>query len=66
MDKKDSIVTELVIQSLRLNDRLKHSEVKIEQLSSENLELKSTIIQLKALLQAYVPNVAKQLDLFNI
>ena len=66
MNKNDSIVTELVLQSLRLNDSLRHSEVKIEQLSKENQELKTIISRLKGLLQTYVPDVTKQLDLFNI
>ena len=66
MNKQDIIVTELVIHTLRMKETLKNREVKIEQLSVENRELKEAISELKRLFVMYAPNIAKQLELFKI
>lgn len=66
MDKYSSIVTDLVVQALRLEDSLRRREIRVEQLTSENCELRKTIKNLKSVLMVYVPEIAKEIDIFNI
>ncbi len=66
MDKKDTIVTDVVIQALRMDDTIKRQEVIIERLKSDNNELHLIISRLKELLNRYVPESVEQMDLLGI
>ena len=66
MDKRDTIVTDVVIQALRMDDTIKRQEVIIERLKTDNKELHLIITKLKQLLIRYVPESVKQIELFGI
>jgi hypothetical protein len=66
MDKKDTIVTDVVIQALKMDDTIKRQEVIIERLKSDNNELHLIISRLKELLNRYVPESVEQMDLLGI
>lgn len=66
MDKKDIIVTDVVIQALKMDDTIKRQEVIIERLKSDNNELHLIISRLKELLNRYVPESVEQMDLLGI
>lgn len=66
MDKNDTIVTNIVIQALKMDDTIKRQEVIIEQLKSDKNELLTIISRMKEILVRYVPESINQLNLFNI
>ena len=66
MDRNDTIVTEVVIQALKMDDTIKRQEILIERLKSENNELYAIISRLKDVLSKYAPESIKQLALFNL
>ena len=66
MDKNDTIVTNSVIQALKMDDTIKRQEVIIEQLKSDKNELLTIISRMKEILVRYVPESINQLNLFNI
>ena len=66
MDKNDTIVTDVVIQALKMDDTIKRQEIQIERLKSDNNELLVIISRMKELLSKYAPDSVKQLDLFKI
>lgn len=66
MDKNDTIVTNIVIQALRMDDTIKRQEVIIERLKSDKNELLGIISKMKTMLNNYSPELTEQLKLFNI
>lgn len=66
MDKRDTIVTDVVIQALRMDDTIKRQEVIIERLKTDNKELHLIILKLKELLNRYVPETVERMDHFGI
>ena len=66
MDKKDTIVTDVVIQALKMDDTIKRQEIIIERLRSENNELHMIITKLKNHLLQFVPDSIIKLELFHL
>ena len=66
MDKNDVIVTDVVIQVLKMDDIIKRQEVLIERLKSDKNELLTIISKMKELLIRYAPESFEQLKLFNL
>ena len=66
MDKNDTIVTDIVIQALKMDDTIKRQEVIIEQLKSDKNELLVVIARMKELLNKLSPESVKQLEMFNL
>ena len=66
MDENDTIVTDIVIQALKMDDTIKRQEILIERLKSDNSELLVIISRMKEMLFKYAPDSVKQLGLFNL
>jgi len=66
MDKNDTIVTDVVIQALKMDDTIKRQEIQIERLKSDKNELLTIISKMKELLIRYAPESFEQLKLFNL
>ncbi|MBQ9309388.1 MAG: hypothetical protein IJ222_00810 [Bacteroidales bacterium] len=66
MDKNETIVTDVVIQALKMDDMIKKQEVLIERLKSDKNELLIIISRMKDLLNHYAPESIKQLEMFNL
>lgn len=66
MDTKDIIVTDIVIQALKMDDTIKKQEVIIERLRNDNNELLALISRMKTMLLQYAPDSIKQLELFRL
>lgn len=66
MEKNDTIVTDMVIQALKMDDTIKRQEVIIERLKADKDELLVIISKLKGLLGKYAPESFEQLKLFNL
>ena len=66
MDKNDTIVTNIVIQALKMDDTIKRQEVIIERLKNDNNELLALISRMKTMLLQYAPDSSKQLELFGL
>lgn len=66
MDRNDTIVTNIVIQALKMDDTIKRQEVIIERLRNDNNELLALISRMKTMLFQYVPDSIKQLELFGL
>lgn len=66
MDKNDTIVTNIVIQALKMDDTIKKQEVIIERLRNDNNELLTLISRMKTMLLQYAPDSIKQLELFKL
>ena len=66
MDKNDTIVTNIVIQALKMDDTIKRQEVIIEKLKSDKNELLAVISKMKEILVHYSPEAIQQLEMFNI
>ena len=60
------IVTDVVIQVLKMDDIIKRQEVLIERLKSDKNELLTIISKMKELLIRYAPESFEQLKLFNL
>ena len=66
MDKNDTIVTDIVILALKMDDTIKKQEVIIERLRNDNNELLALISRMKTMLLQYAPDSIKQLELFRL
>ena len=66
MEKNDTIVTDMVIQALKMDDTIKRQEVIIERLKSDKNELLIIISRMKQMLIQYAPESISQLELFKI
>ncbi len=66
MDKNDTIVTDVVIQALKMDDTIKRQEILIERLKSDKNELLIIISRMKNMLIQYAPDSIKQLEMFNL
>ncbi len=66
MDKNDTIVTDVVIQALKMDDTIKRQEVIIERLKADKNELLVIIARMKEMLFKYAPESVKQLEMFNL
>jgi hypothetical protein len=66
MDKNDTIVTDVVIHALKMDDTIKRQEIMIERLKSDKNELLIVISRMKVLLMQYAPELAGQLDKIGI
>lgn len=66
MEKNDTIVTDMVIQALKMDDTIKRQEVIIEQLKSDKNELLLIITRMKKILVKLSPESVKQLEMFNL
>ena len=66
MEKNDTIVTEMVIHALKMDDTIKRQEVTIERLKSDKNELLIIISRMKQMLIRYAPESISQLELFKI
>ena len=66
MDKNDTIVTDVVIHALKMDDTIKRQEIMIERLKSDNNELLAIIAKMKEMLIQYAPDSIHQLELFNL
>lgn len=66
MDRNDTIVTDVVIQALKMDDTIKRQEIIIEQLKSDKNELLVVIARMKEMLLQYSPESVEQLNMFNI
>lgn len=64
MDKKDTIVTDVVIQALKMDDTIKRQEIIIERLKAENRDMKGLINSFNKLLLETSPEMATIMDLF--
>lgn len=63
---KETMVTDIVIQALKMDDTIKRQELEIQQLRASNAELHLLITRIKEKLAYYVPDYTTQLDLFNL
>jgi hypothetical protein len=66
MDKNDTIVTDIVIQALKMDDTIKKQEIIIERLRNDKNELLALISRMKTMLLQYAPDSMSQLDLFKL
>lgn len=66
MDKNDTIVTDIVIQALKMDDTIKKQEIIIERLRNDKNELLALISRMKTMLLQYAPDSIKQLELFRL
>ena len=66
MNKNDTIVADMVIQALKMDDTIKRQEVIIERLTSDKNELLKIVAKLKNILAEYVPDSIQTLELLNI
>ena len=66
MDKNENIVTNIVIQALKMDDTIKRQGIMIERLQSDKNELLDIISKMKEVLLKYAPESVKQLELFSI
>lgn len=66
MDKNDTIVTNIVIQALKMDDTIKRQEILIERLKADKDELLVIISKMKELLSKYAHESFEQLKLFNL
>ena len=63
---KETMVTDIVIQALKMDDMIKRQEVIIERLNSDKNELLNIIFKMKGMLLQYSPESIKQFELFNL
>lgn len=66
MDKNDTIVTDVVIHALKMDDTIKRQEIMIERLKSDKNELLAIITKMKEMLVQYAPDSIRQLELFKL
>lgn len=66
MEKNDLIVTDIVIQALRMEDTIKRQEIIIERLKTDKNELLALVSRMKKMLLNYAPESMKQLELFQL
>ena len=66
MDKNDTIVTDVVIHALKMDDTIKRQEIMIERLKSDKNELLAIISKMKEMLVQYAPDSIQHLELFKL
>ncbi len=66
MEMNENIVTNIVIQALKMDDTIKRQEIMIQRLQSDKNELLGIISKMKDALLKYAPESVKQLELFSI
>lgn len=66
MDKNENIITNIVIQALKMDDTIKRQEIMIERLQSDKNELLDILSKMKEVLLKYAPESVKQIELFSI
>lgn len=66
MDKNENIVTDVLIQALKMDDTIKRQEIIIERLKSDKNELLDIIVKMKELLARYAPDSVQQLEIFKL
>ena len=66
MEKNDLIITDIVIQALRMEDTIKRQEIIIERLKTDKNELLALVSRMKKMLLDYAPESMKQLELFQL
>ncbi len=66
MDRNDTIVTNVVIQALKMDDTIKRQEVIIERLKADKSELLVIIARMKEMLKVYAPESIAHLEMFNL
>ena len=66
MGKNDTIMTNIVIQALKMDDTIKRQEILIERLKTDTEELLVIISKMKGVLSKYAPESIEQLNLFNL
>ena len=66
MDRNDTIVTNVVIQALKMDDTIKRQEVIIERLKADKSELLVIIARMKEMLKVYAPEPIAHLEMFNL
>ncbi len=64
-DVNDNIITDIVIQALKMKDTIKRQEIMIDRLQSDKNELLDIISKMKDVLCEYAPESVKQLELFK-
>ncbi len=64
-DVNDNIITDIVIQALKMKDTIKRQEIMINRLQSDKNELLDIISKMKDVLCEYAPESVKQLELFK-
>ena len=66
MDMKETMVTDIVIQAMKMDDTIKRQEVIIERLKSDKTELLIIISRMKEILVQFAPESIQQLELFKL
>ena len=66
MEKNDLIITDIVIQALRMEDTIKRQEIIIERLKTDKNELLALVSRMKKMLLDYAPESMKQLEIFQL
>ena len=66
MDRNDTIVTNVVIQALKMDDTIKRQKVIIERLKADKSELLVIIARMKEMLKVYAPESIAHLEMFNL
>lgn len=66
MSKTETIITNIVIQAIKMDDTIKRQEIIIDQLKSEKKELISIIEMMKRTLYDYAPEIVRRLEAFNL
>jgi len=66
MKAADSLVTDIVLQALRMDDTIKRQEITIIQLKKKNTELCSVIEKMKEIIHSISPELREQLDLIQL
>ena len=66
MEKNDTIVTNVVIQALKMDDTIKRQEIMIERLKSDKNELLDIIAKMKKMLAHYAPDSVQHLEIFKL
>lgn len=63
---KETMVTDIVIQAMKMDDTIKRQEVIIERLKSDKTELLIIISRMKEILVQFAPESIQQLELFKL
>ena len=66
MKAADSVITDIVLQALRMDDTIKRQEVTIIQLKKRNSELCGIIERMKEIIHSISPELSEQFELFQL
>ena len=66
MKAADSLVTDIVLQALRMDDTIKRQDITIIQLKKKNTELCSVIEKMKEIIHSISPELSEQFDLIQL